>query len=271
LYRTGGGGDLRPERARTWSTSLAFHPDALPGLEAELTWFDVDYTERVLQPITSGVILGNPIYAEFIDYDPTEAAKTAAVANASNLYNYVGAPYDASKVVAIVDDRYVNAARQKIKGVDLSGSYRSDLGAGQLTIRGSASWLDSTQATTPGQSPYDLSGTLFYPARFSGRIGAVWTHGGFSASFFGNYKGGVTDPADDNKGASFTTFDATLRYGTGERDGPWSNVTMELSAQNLLDRAPPLFSPLSLADAPYDSTNYSAVGRFLSLSLSKHW
>jgi outer membrane receptor protein involved in Fe transport len=271
LYRTGGGDDLRPERARTWSTSLAFHPDVLPGLEAELTWFDINYTERVLQPITSGVILGNPIYAKFIDYDPTEPAKAAAVASASNLYNYVGAPYDASKVVAIIDDRYVNAARQKIKGVDLSGSYRSDLGAGQLTIRGSASWLDSTQATTPGQSPYDLSGTLFFPARLSGRIGAVWTHGGFSASFFGNYKGGVTDPSDDNKGASFTTFDAALRYGTGERDGPWSNVTMELSAQNLFDRAPPLFSPLSLADAPYDSTNYSAVGRFLSLSLSKHW
>ena len=271
LWLSGGSAGLRPERARTWSTSLAFHPEALTGLEAELTWFGVDYTERVVQPITGSVVLGNPIYAEFIDYDPTEIAQAAALANASNFYNVVGAPYDASKVVAIVDGRYVNAARQQVKGVDLSGSYRVDLGKGRLTFRGSASWLDSTQSLTAAQSPYNLAGTLFYPARINSRIGAVWQQGSFTASLFGNYKSGVTNTADGSKGASFATFDATLRYDTGARDDAWSNLTLELSAQNLLDRAPPLYIPVSPTYTPYDSTNYSAVGRFLSLSVSKHF
>lgn len=271
LYLSGGNTDLRPERARTWSASLALHPESLTGLEAELTWFDIDYTERVLQPITGSAVLGNPIYAKFVDYNPTEAAQAAALANASNFYDYVGAPYDANKVVAIVDGRYVNAARQRIKGVDLSGSYRANLGAGRLTVRGSASWLGSTRSLTTAQSPYDLAGTLFYPARISSRIGTIWQQHGFTASLFGNYKSGVTNTADGRKGASFTTFDTTLRYDTGVRDDAWSNLAFELSAQNLLNRAPPLYVVTSLINAPYDSTNYSAVGRFLSLSVSKHW
>jgi outer membrane receptor protein involved in Fe transport len=271
LWLSGGRADLRPERAQTWSASLAVHPETLSGLEANLTLFHIDYTQRVLQPITANDVLGNPIYTDFIAYDPTAAAQAAALATATNFYNVVGKPYDSSKVVAIVDGRYVNAARQRIKGVDLSGAYRVDFATGRLTMRGSASCLDSTQSLTAAQSPYDLAGTLFFPARVNSRVGSVWQKDGFAASLFANYRSGVTDTANGRKGASFTTFDVTLRYDTGMRDDMWSDFAFELSAQNLFDRAPPLYSPTSLTYAPYDSTNYSAVGRFLSFSVSKHW
>jgi outer membrane receptor protein involved in Fe transport len=271
LWLSGGNADLRPERARTWSASLGFHPKALPQLEMELTWFDIDYTERVLQPITTYNVFGNPIYADFVYYDPTEAAQAKVLANISKFSNFVGTPYDASKVVAIADGRYINASQQRIKGVDLSGAHRFDLGAGKLTFRGSVSWLDSTQSLTAAQDPYDLAGTLFNPARVNSRIGAIWQQGSFTASLFGNYKGGVTNTADGSKGASYTTFDATLHYDTGARDDAWSNFALELSVQNLLNRTPPLFTPTSWTYASYDSTNYSAVGRYLSLSVSKHF
>lgn len=267
----GGNVGVHPERARTWSGSLVLHPEVLPQFETELTWFDIDYAQRVVKPINQGdFFLGNPIIADFIIYDPTEAAQAAVLAQ-TKFYNYVGAPYDASKVVAIFDDRLINASTQRIKGIDLSGSYQFDLGTGRLTIRGSASWLDSSQALTAAQSSYDLAGTLFNPARINSRIGAVWEQGGFTASLFGNYKSGLTNTADGRKGASFTTFDATLRYDTGARNDAWSNVALELSARNLLNRAPPLYVPVSWTYTPYDATNYSAVGRFVSVSVSKHW
>lgn len=271
LWLSGGNVNLRPERARTWSASLALHPEAISGLEAELTWFDIDYTERVRQPITSFNVFGNPIYTDFVHYDPDATALAEAVANADNFSNNVGAPFDPATVVAIVDGRYVNTARQRIKGVDLSGSYLMDLGPGQLTVRGSASWLDSEQSLTATQNPYDLAGTLFNPARINSRVGAVWQQGGFTASLFGNYVGGVTNTLDEKKGSSFTTFDTTLRYDTGARGDAWSNLALELSMQNMFDRAPPLFIPTSWTYTPYDPANYSAMGRFLSLSVSKHW
>lgn len=271
LYLVGGNRNLDPERAKTWSASLAFHPEMLPGFEAELTWFDIDYTDRVAQPIINTQALSNPVFAEFIRYWPTPEEQAAFIAAANTFANFTGGAYDPSNVVAIIPNLYVNTSRQRIHGLDLSGSYRLDLGAGRLTFRGSASWLDSTQQTTSAQSAYDLAGTLFYPAKVNGRLGAVWSQGGFSASVFGNYTSGVTNNLDNEKTASFTTFDTSLRYYTGERNDAFSGLEIQLSAQNMFDRAPPLYNTTSRTNAPYDSTNYSAIGRFVSVSVSKHF
>jgi len=133
--------------------------------------------------------------------------------------------------------------------------------------------LDSSQQNTATQDFYDLSGTLFNPAKVNGRIGAVWEHGRFTTSAFANYTGGVTNTADGKKTASFTTFDAVLRYASDQPAGALSGVEVTLSVQNLLDRSPPLYTPNAYADytPPYDSTNYSAIGRFISLAVSKHF
>jgi outer membrane receptor protein involved in Fe transport len=271
LYLNGGNLALTPERATTWSASIAFHPEALPRLETELTAFHIDYTDRIVMPINStSDMLTNPAYADFVTRNPTVEQQTRAITS-TEFANQSGAPYDPGNVVAIIDDRFVNAARQRIKGIDLSGSYRFDLANSRLTVRGSVSWLNSEQALTSTSMLSDSAGILFYPARVSGRVGAVWVREGLTASIFGNYKSGVTNIADGRKGASFTTFDATLRYDTGARDSVLSNMAFEISAQNLLNRKPPLYAVTSFENAPYDSTNYSAIGRFLSFSISKRW
>lgn len=271
LYLAGGNPNLGPERARTWSTSLAFHPEAVPGLQGEVTWFDIDYTDRVIEPITNfGRALGNPVYDEFIHYNPSlqELERVLAL---GDFYNWTGSPYEPDSVVAILYTNYANVARQHIKGLDLSASYRLDLGPGQLTLRGSASWLDSAQQATSLAPWNDIAGSLFSPAKVNGRFGAVWVQGGLSASTFVNYTSGVTNrlvQGATEKTSSFTTLDATVRY---ELDGKglWSGMAFALSAQNLFDRDPPFYAPLGLADAPYDSTNYSPIGRFISLTASK--
>jgi outer membrane receptor protein involved in Fe transport len=273
LVLDGGNRNLEPERATTRSVSLALHPEALRGLEAELSWFSVDYRDRVIQPVANASqALSNAIYAPFVDLSPTPQKQADVISSAGTFYNFVGAPYDPNKVAAIIYTQYANVAQQHIHGVDLSGSYRLELGQGALTLRGSASRLDSTQQTIRDQPAYALAGMLFNPPKTSGRVGAVWKQGGFTASLFANYRSGVTNRIDEMKSASFTTFDAALRYATGMRSDVWSGLEFSLSLDNAFDRDPPLYrvtSPLYVA--PYDSTNYSAIGRFLSLSVSKHW
>lgn len=273
LVLDGGNKNLEPERAITRSLSLAYHPTALRGLEAELSWFQVDYRNRVVQPIAnSSQALSNAIYAPFVDYSPTAQEQADVIASTSTLYNYAGAVYDPSKVVAIIYTQYANVAQQQIQGADITGSYRWELARGSLTLRGSANWLESTQHTLPSQAAYALAGTLFNPPRISSRAGAVWKQGGFTASAFANYKSGVTNRVDGVESASFTTFDLSLRYATDTHGAMWSGLEFALSVDNVLDRDPPLYrvtSPLYVA--PYDSTNYSAIGRFLSASVSKHW
>src|SRR3546814_6717073 len=77
---------------------------------------------------------------------------------------------------------FINAARQPVRGIDLSGSYGRNVGDGRLTPRGSVSWLDSSQQTTSAQDHFDLAGSIYNPAKINGRVGAVWSEGGFSAS-----------------------------------------------------------------------------------------
>lgn len=271
-HGAGGNPDLAPERARTWSASLALHPEALPGLETELTWFDIDYTDRVMLPFTALTqALSNPALSEFVTYAPSAQQQSALLDTAATFTNLVGVPYDAANVVAIIHNVYTNATRQRIRGIDLSGSYRFDLGPGRLTLRGSSSWLDSSRQLTAGQPSQDLAGNLFYPAKVNARAGAVWSHGGLSLSAFANHTGGLVDTATGRKGGSFNTADAVLRYIT-EDGGQWlSGLTFELSAQNLFDREPPRYAVLPVTAAPYDSTNYSAIGRFMSVSVSKRW
>lgn len=273
LWVSGGNPDLDPERARTRTVSVAFHPEALPGVETELTWFDIDYADRVVQPITGDDgLLTNPIYAEFIDRSPTAERLATILDGVTAFYNLTGAEFDPNTVAAIIDARYVNATRQRIKGIDFSGSYRVNIGAGQLKTYASISWLESSQQTAGNPVGYELAGMLHNPAKMNGRAGFTWAQGGFSSSVFANYAGGVTNPSDGRRGASFTTLDTTLRYGIGKRSGPQSGLEFMVAASNLLDRAPPSYEPVaSLYVAPYDSTNYSPIGRFLSVSVSKRW
>jgi iron complex outermembrane recepter protein len=272
LSTFGGNPDLDPERARTWTASLALHPRALPALEAELSWFDIDYTERVVQPISNyGEALANPAYAPYIDLSPTGEEQAQVIATAAGFYNYTGGAYDPDKVVALLSAHFVNVTRQRIRGLDLSGSYRFDVGAGQLTLRGSGSWLDSTQKSGPDDDAFDLAGTLYSPAKVNGRVGLVWLQGGFTASTFANYTSGVTNTVDGTKTASFTTADVNLRYSLDDRGGARAGWDFALSAHNLFDRAPPLHHAGDPTWVPYDSTNYSAIGRYLSVSVSRRF
>jgi outer membrane receptor protein involved in Fe transport len=275
LILDGGNPNLKPERARTQSVSLELHPESLSGLEMELTWFDIDYKNRVIYPFSDfSHALIDPMYSNYIVYSPTaeQQAELIEADSDQKLEDFAGAPYDPNKVAAIVFSHWVNAIRQRIKGVDWTGSYRLDLGSAQMTVRGSLSRLDSSQRTEGSAQPYDLAGTLFNPAKINSRLGVVWNQGGITASVFANYKSGVKDTVMDHMGGSFTTFDGTLHYSTGVRNDALSELDLALSAQNLFNRAPPLYAPLlPLYVAPYDSTNYSAIGRFISLSVSKHW
>ncbi len=264
---------LGPERATTRTISLAFHPDRVPGLQADLTWFDIDYRERVVQPFAAfAQVLSDPAVAEFLAFSPTREQQANLLATYSGgFYNWTGKPYDPDTVVVIGRGEYVNARTQRIRGFDLSGSYGRALGRGRLDLRGSASWLDSAQQNTPGQAPFDLAGTIFYPAKVRGRLGLVWAAGGFTASSFANHTGGVTYPALRQELASFNTFDLALQYATARRSATGSGFEIALSVQNLLDRAPPLYRPLAATDVPYDSTNASAVGRYASITVSRRW
>ncbi len=275
LFLVGGNPNLKPERASTWAASVDLRPAAIPNLRIEGNLFEVRYRNRISQPITSYEgLLTNPVYQALVDLDPTLADVGSAVdASKAGVENLTGAPYNAANVVAIIDSRYLNIARQALRGVDVSADYRLELAAqNDLTFTGSASYLHSEQQLTPSATPIPAAGVIFNPPHWRARTGLIWDRHAISVAAYGNYIGGLTDnrtvPA--RPVGSMKTLDLTFGYRT--RSGPKAvdGITISLSALNLFNDKPDRIKTSAPYYPGYDSTNYSVVGRFVSLSITKH-
>jgi iron complex outermembrane recepter protein len=276
LVIDGGNPDLSPERASSWSATLDVHPRALPGARVELSYFRTRYRDRVVTPILFlSQALSNPLYRDRLTFNPSAALLAQTVAGAVSFTNATGAPYDPAAVAVLVDNGNVNAARQSIEGADLLLSYRTTIGRSgdHLTLRLNATYLDSEQQLSAGQPVLPLAGIIYNPPHVRARAGISWEHGPFTATGNLTYIGGVDDArrAATVRVESMTTADLTLRYRSGAASGPFSGIDLSLSVQNLFDEQPGRIATTLFSDAPFDSTNYSPLGRFVAFSITKRW
>lgn len=268
----GGNPGLKPERSENWSATLEFEPESIPGLRASLSYYHVNYRDRIVQPIDLSTALTNPAYAQFIQYAPSAALQQSYIDAAQRYVSYAG-NYDPANVIAIAESRYINAAHQRIEGVDLSAAYASRLAGGDLNLSGQASWLKSNQSFDEGSPVIELAGYTYNPPHWRFRGGASWATPTFNAALFVNYLAGVKDqrllpPVD---GDSMTTVDLNIGKSFAVGGDREHDLRVALSIQNLFNARPPYMKPLSNAAVNYDSTNYSALGRVVGLSVSKRW
>jgi outer membrane receptor protein involved in Fe transport len=274
LLLSGGNPDLKPERATTWTSSVAIHPSWISRARIEISYFHVNYRNRIASPISLvAQALSNPAYAQFVSRAPDGSEIDAAITQ--NVFtNYTGQPFDPSRVTAIVYNTNRNVSSQTIHGVDVQAEYTADLAPGSwLRLTGNASYLDSRQRVTPLLPQERLAGVLFNPPHFQGRAGAVWGYGKSSLSAFVNYTGGVKDsrvtPVTRLDGMTTIDLAASLRFDGGPAF--LHGLDFGVAAQNLLNDKPALRGNTAVYDQPYDPTNYSPVGRVVSLSLRKEW
>ena len=272
----GGNRDLKPERATTWTVTLALHPQNLRAFTADVSYFHIDYTNRILAPISNdAAALSNPSYQDFITYSPSVAQQQAAIASTpGGLTNYASSPYNPANVVALVNNYYVNVASQRIRGVDLSSSYRLDWELSSLTFSEQASWLHSEQQDSALAPSITLAGTIFNPPHLHSRFGATWDLKSLVLAGFYNYIGPVTDiqSSPHVEGRAMQTLDLTAIYHFRAAEGVLRNFDLVASVLNVTNQAPPYLKSYYGQSFPnYDTTNYSPVGRFVSLGLAKHW
>ena len=142
-YALGPNDQLEPERSENWTFGATVKP--LQGLEVSASYFRIDYKDRVAPPLASGAgVLNNPIFAELVTLNPAPALLDTIFAGADGgLQNITGSPYDPARVVAFLDARDRNIARQKYRGVDIAVRYDAQLGSDrQLSVNAGATWLD---------------------------------------------------------------------------------------------------------------------------------
>ncbi|WP_084455568.1 TonB-dependent receptor [Novosphingobium rosa] len=276
LLLTGGNPALKPERAETWTATLDYSPHQIAGLNLQASYFSTIYRDRIVVPITyTSQSLSNPIYARYVTLSPS----STAVANALNTPNFIplsgNSTYNPSSAVAIIDNSSVNAGRQVIHGVDLLLNYRTKLpgGKGEIGLNGDLAYLTSSQVLVPGAATTQLAGTMFNPPHWRGRGSMSWKLGGLMLSATTSYIGGVSDIryAVPIAVGGMVTQDFTARYNIGDRKGALHGVALSLTAQNIFNDKPTTIVTTNYGDAAYDSTNYSPVGRYIGVGVTKSW
>lgn len=273
LFASGGNPDLKPERARSWTLGFDFKPAAIPGLTFSATWFDVRYKDRVMQPIAGSIAAAfrDPGFATLIDRAPDAQAMSDLIAGSLlGLQNFSGGPYDPARVAALVDNRNINIAFQSIHGIDAHLSWNGELGgARRLTLDFAGSWLDSSQQLTPALPQVQLAGTLFNPPSIRFRAMAGYSSPRIQINAALNYTGALNDvrftaPGRLTPGA---TLDLSAQYALILDGDGKPSLSLSLSVTNLLDRRPGKIRTTGPTDTPYDSTNYSPIGRFIAVGI----
>jgi len=273
---SGGNPGLRSERATTWTGTIELKPQVLEGLTLTGTFFHTNYRDRIANPISD--VLGalvNPALTNFVQIAPTTAQVLALIASLPQpIVNATGRPFDPSQVGAIIDESLRNGARDRVRGIDLSADYRIAVSPqDDVLVTGTASYLDDDRELIAGQAFLDNSGVIFTAPHWRGRAGASWDHDRLQLAGYVNYTGMVRDNRLGSIGrlSGFATVDVSASVRTAPGRALTNNVQFRLSALNLLDRNPQHIFTSSPYFIPFDSTNQSAIGRFVSLSVSKAW
>jgi outer membrane receptor protein involved in Fe transport len=275
LMTNGGNPDLKPERSTSWTIGGEFRPSAVKSLVIGVTYFDINYRDRIVLPVSNPIqFYRNPAFATFILPAPSPAAQSTLIANSTFFYNFTGRAYDPDQVINLLQDSYVNATAQTVRGMDLSVRQSIDLHESRIEFYGNATWLTLRQRTIPLVPEETLTGTIYNPPKFKARGGATWEGGRFTATAFVNYVSGETDTGVTPRAriAPWTTVDANIVYRIpGGR--PDAGFRIELAASNLFNQGPPraLSPAIAVAGLDFDSTNSSIIGRVISLTVVKNW
>lgn len=267
LILAGNDPDMGPERATSWTAGLDFRHDRPEGIHAQITYFDIDYRDRIANPASALMTFftNRAVYAPIITTNPDPALVAAYFA--SPFYQRYTALTPAD-VTAIINATNQNLAEQTQRGLDFDLGYRLAVAGarGELGISGTY-LLEYAQKLTPTSPAVGLLGTIGNPTdlRLRGRL--TFQGGRFGGALFVNYINGYTNnskpvarPVD-----SWTTLDLQLSYRIGA-------LKLALTATNLLDTDPPRTAyGVSTTTLGFDLENASPLGRVFGIQVSRQW
>lgn len=273
LYLSGGNPDLKPEKATSWTATATFTPSFARGLEIQASYFEISYKDRVVNPIPYNYSAFSPLYSAYVTPAPDQNQIAAAIAKLPlDVLDQGGGDVTKTEVGAIVTNYLQNAARQKVKGIDISAIYAFDLGGrDKFNINAAASYLDSMQQLSPGQPDVQIAGTIYHPPHWRARSSIDWQRGNFALTTSFSYICGLLDNRYEPYIGigSYKSVDAVARISATDQRGLFAGTSFTLSILNLFNEKPAYARSISATGYHYDSTNFPSIGRFVSLTATK--
>jgi iron complex outermembrane receptor protein len=270
-----GGTPLTAEKSRDLAVGFTLRP--LPRGQITFSWYKIDYRNRISQPpYIPDALLHPEVYGNLISPILNDAAAQAyldqRVADGDTYADFLGT--GAQGVRYVFDLREQNAARTRTSGFDVTATYpivvkneTIDLNVSLARIN---KILDSLTATTTAINEVN---TFEQPLKTRVRAMATWVHGSFNTTVAMNYSNSYTDTEafPHVPVSSWITTDLVIGYSFEHSSDSFLRGTKaSLSITNLFNREPPL-APDPLFNTGYDVYNGDALGRYVSVRLSKKW
>jgi iron complex outermembrane recepter protein len=228
----GGNPDLRPETADTWSFSVDLAPVAVPGLRTSVSYFRIDYTDQIQALRGTPGLLTNSLYADFVQFNPTPQEVNALI----NSGLPINSAINASQVTFIADGRRQNLGTTKLRGIDFSLSYDSDLGPAEVSAGIQGTYvLDYLFEAVPGSGLQDVLNTFGFAHRFRTRADLAAKITALRGRLVWNYLNGYDNTSVNpvQRVSDYHTFDLSLSYEIND------NFTLSADVRNLFDADPP--------------------------------
>ncbi len=263
LFLRGGNPGLQPEKATTWSMGADWKPVSLPGLSLSVTYYNVDYTNRIATPGNDLLALQKAELASIVTYNPPLALVNQILAGGL----FSAPPASPGDVQAIVDGRKVNLGANKTDGLEFIGSYEATAGWGSWRAGVNATKILSFDRSIISGTPLrDVLNTINNPASFIARAYVGAEVGGLSGTVFvnhyGSYKNDAVTPVQDVP--SQTEFDLSLRYKLNQPFSFAKDVTFTLDVQDIFDNDPPYVPNGNLA---FDPNAHNPIGRTIAIGV----
>ena len=278
ILLNGGNLELGPEESESFTIGIDFSPEAIDQLDLSITYFDIDFTDRVDSPIVgragSRDVFSTPgtIDPRFVSVNPSQNEINRLFASPF-FQNFFGVTADS--ISTIVDNRSYNIGSTEVSGVDFSIRYTNPISRGELSFGMSGTYLSTFKSRTSQSAPaVDLLNTYSRPIdlRIRGDIG--WTYNRLTTTLFVNYVGDyrTTINRDSASIDSWTTLDISFLYDVSTNFGGrvlLNDVQLIFNIQNLLDKDPP-FADRNLNNGVfYDGQNANPLGRIFSIQVQK--
>lgn len=274
VYLSGANPTLQPETATTWSVGAEWQPVALPGVSLGATYFSVDYAGRILSLTTTdlaSVLSRDDLYGPLVTRGPTATAIQSIYS--SPYWSGSSPQLPIGQITAIVDGRLRNVGVVKQNGFDIGLKYGFDTEIGSFALSANLTWLTSYKVARSSSAPQiSFLATYGNPNDIRLRAGANWHRDALDAALYVNYVNGYDNPAGTpvTKVDSWATVDLQFRYDASAISGFTKGLSVTLSAQNVFDASPPFVNNLT-GRYGFDPENANALGRVLSLNITKKW
>jgi outer membrane receptor protein involved in Fe transport len=276
LVEQGDNPNLTEETAKTWTAGLDLAPPFLPGSTFSLTYYSIDYVNRIAEPGADNpfaILIDEKEWEAVITRNPTRA-EIAAVCDSPYYEGSVSSCLTSSPA-AIIDGVLANLSTTQTTGLDLEAHDAVTSAVGTLSLDFAGNYVfDFDQAVTDTSPSIDIVNTVANPLGLRLRATFGWSRAGPQLSgpavyLAVNHTGGYRNPGSTllPDVSPWTTLDLRVVYRTPQGSSWLSGMQFSLNATNLLNQDPPVVD----SEFGYDTFNVQALGRVLSVDISKRW